>query len=189
MERDSILTATHPRSGARYFTSFLPANFKEYINFTPFQIQDNTQYPSHGKLLKTHILNQHEFPLDMVKFYIVRDYRDIAATLIKDDKADPEKVIMYNIPLWKEHVEHWLKNDSVTLIKFEDILNNPIRILKFLSEKLELEPTPNNTRSEEIISAERDIGFYRDFLSLDQLAVSEELVKDTLELVNKRIQY
>lgn len=86
-------------------------------------------------------------------FYVVRDGRDVmCSTYLWRQKFDPKahcslsdflrvKYEGLTYPeIWAEHVNNWVPQPEVSILKYEDIIENPLGELKKISHKIDLLP-------------------------------------------------
>ncbi len=159
--------ASYPRSG----NTFLRILFKEVYGIytwegygaeTPknvlggkFEINKNLPI-----LIKTHELpNKTQIPYKQLKtIYLIRDGRDAAISMAfhRCNIVNPGSDFLFNLRTailapfgtsfggWSKHVKQWSKNSDI-IIRFEDLISDPIKELKKLEKIIDL-PTPNYSK-------------------------------------------
>lgn len=147
-----ITIVGYPRSGttwlARLILDLTQGSTGAYVAPGPRLVPDHFRKNLKGTnkklcVLRTHNTVEEQYPRDMFPWdfsiFIVRDIRDIVVSF-KHYKDIPTYELAYDILQqrcnWSEYVENWWRSANVK-IKYENLLENPKKILKNIGESIE----------------------------------------------------
>ena len=177
-----------------YFNCF----FKSWSNLYKYQMQDIDYISLHtpGLILNKHSINYILGKLDNSSLiFTVRDPKSIFNSLFnKNNKSNPD-LVKNNLTKYYENIIFYHKNKNVIIISYNDLIDKPEVIIKYLCKKLSIDfakslltPTFNHKKIKSNSSYQRFYGikksikdngfdFYNNLLTQNQINNLEKLYK------------
>lgn len=182
---DNIIIANYPRSGSRYLSALISCRFRELNNYR------SNAYCSMNEILKESqnnlimkITTDHIDQVPYKTIYLVRDPRDVIATLHKEDKIEISELCDNTIIGWIKHnysMMYLADRHDILFVSYENIIEDESFSIKRIGEYLGLTPRiSNKSRELEIKEGLRSVGIYKEVLSQRRIRQIEETVYDCL---------
>lgn len=182
---ENIIISNYARSGARYLSALLSSRFRElnnYISDSFSNFNEIIEEKRNNIIMKIFTDQLGYVPYKML--YIVRDPRDIIATLHKDDKLDINDLCDNTVVGWVEFnysMMYLADRYDILFISYENMIQNEEEEIIRIGDYLDFEPKiSNNSRNNELVEGKRPIGLYKEVLHPIRVKQIDETTKDCL---------
>ena len=182
---DNIIISNYPKSGSRYLTALICSRFRKlnnYISKAYSGIEDISKEKSFQIIMKTISSNFETVPYKMI--HIVRDPRDIIATLMIEDKIDISELCQNTIVGWIEHIYsimYYADKNNILFVRYENLIQDEESTIDKIGSYLDLIPSEqNHSRELEMKEGFRKVGLYKDVLHSTRIKQIEEITQDCL---------
>lgn len=143
----SILIVTFARCGARYLSAFLGNYFKEFVDFSPKQIDlSNADLNEEKVFYKTHSEYKPTYVFNLPVIIVSRSTEKIVKTFEKEDNVEYKQLHL----AIDEFYSNWSKYQSGLHFDYDYIFNNKEEFISTIQSLFNVSYYDSNTRYSEL---------------------------------------